>query len=329
MRERGRHLRRQPPRQGDGRRPGRGRLRQRHADQRPAAGSRPGKAQYTLCCDDATGGVVDDLIAYSTTTTTSARPQRRQHRRGRPPARRPRRPRASRSPTSTREYAVLAVQGTQSDEVLGAVGLPAGHDYMSFVEADSASGCRRRRLPHRLHRRARLRADRAADDVAAPLWDALLRGGRAVRRARRAGSAPATPCAPRWATRCTARTSRSTSRPRRPGSAGRSAGRRTRSGAGTALAAEKEAGPTRLLRGLVATGRGIPRAALRRVEDHRRGRSARSPRHLLADPAAGHRAGAARPRDRRRRDGVVDVRGRALDATVVKPPFVEVGVREA
>jgi aminomethyltransferase len=25
---------------------------------------RPGKAQYTLCCDDATGGVVDDLIAY-------------------------------------------------------------------------------------------------------------------------------------------------------------------------------------------------------------------------------------------------------------------------
>ena len=24
----------------------------------------PGKAQYTLCCDDETGGVVDDLIAY-------------------------------------------------------------------------------------------------------------------------------------------------------------------------------------------------------------------------------------------------------------------------
>ena len=24
----------------------------------------PGKAQYTLCCDDTTGGVVDDLIAY-------------------------------------------------------------------------------------------------------------------------------------------------------------------------------------------------------------------------------------------------------------------------
>src|SRR5919198_1639599 len=24
----------------------------------------PGKAQYTLCCDEASGGVVDDLIAY-------------------------------------------------------------------------------------------------------------------------------------------------------------------------------------------------------------------------------------------------------------------------
>src|SRR6476659_8697030 len=24
----------------------------------------PGKAQYTLCCDDATGGIVDDVIAY-------------------------------------------------------------------------------------------------------------------------------------------------------------------------------------------------------------------------------------------------------------------------
>ncbi|MGH3362366.1 MAG: glycine cleavage system aminomethyltransferase GcvT, partial [Nocardioides sp.] len=25
---------------------------------------RPGKAQYTLCCDDETGGIVDDLIVY-------------------------------------------------------------------------------------------------------------------------------------------------------------------------------------------------------------------------------------------------------------------------
>ena len=34
-----------------------------------------------------------------------------------------------------RDYAVLAVQGPKSDEVLDAIGLPTGHDYMSFVEA--------------------------------------------------------------------------------------------------------------------------------------------------------------------------------------------------
>ena len=46
--------------------------------------------------------------------------------------------RRRRSPTSTTTYAVLAVQGTRSDEVLAKVGLPVGHDYMSFVEADFA-----------------------------------------------------------------------------------------------------------------------------------------------------------------------------------------------
>src|SRR6478735_8011088 len=34
------------------------------------------------------------------------------------------------------DYAVLAVQGTRSDEVLDKVGMPTGHDYMSFVEAE-------------------------------------------------------------------------------------------------------------------------------------------------------------------------------------------------
>ncbi len=120
----------------------------------------PGKAQYTLCCDDATGGIVDDLIAYLhgddhvfliPNAANTAEVVRRlaaeapDGRRGRRPARRLR---------------VLAVQGTRSDEVLEAVGLPTGHDYMSFVEAtfDGRAG---HGLPHRLHRRARLRAGRA------------------------------------------------------------------------------------------------------------------------------------------------------------------------
>ena len=33
-------------------------------EKRPLQRKAPGKAQYTLCCDDATGGIVDDLIVY-------------------------------------------------------------------------------------------------------------------------------------------------------------------------------------------------------------------------------------------------------------------------
>src|SRR4029453_12067212 len=35
-----------------------------------------------------------------------------------------------------RDFAVLAVQGTLSDEVLSAAGFPVGHDYMTFASAD-------------------------------------------------------------------------------------------------------------------------------------------------------------------------------------------------
>src|SRR3954464_9561522 len=95
----------------------------------------PGKAQYTLCCDD-DGGIVDDLIAYYhdeehvlliPNAATTAEVVRRL---------------AERAPEGVKvvdhhsEFAVLAVQGTRSDEVLEALGLPTGHEYMSFVEAD-------------------------------------------------------------------------------------------------------------------------------------------------------------------------------------------------
>ena len=35
-----------------------------------------------------------------------------------------------------RDFALIAVQGTESDEVLTGAGFPAGHDYMSFVEVE-------------------------------------------------------------------------------------------------------------------------------------------------------------------------------------------------
>src|SRR3954464_5566594 len=95
----------------------------------------PGKAQYTLCCDDATGGVVDDLIAYLISpdevflipnAANTAEVVRRL---------------AAAAPAGItvtdehRRYAVLAVQGPTSADVLAKLGLPTGHDYMSFTAA--------------------------------------------------------------------------------------------------------------------------------------------------------------------------------------------------
>lgn len=95
----------------------------------------PGSAQYTVCCNE-TGGAVDDLIAYLRSDDevflipnaantaqvvdllTAAAP-------------------AGVTITNQHdEFAVIAVQGPRSDELLQALDLPTGHDYMSFVEAD-------------------------------------------------------------------------------------------------------------------------------------------------------------------------------------------------
>ncbi len=95
----------------------------------------PGKAQYTLCCDDATGGVVDDLIVYWRSdddvllvpnAANSAEVARRLAE-------------AAGDVDVVDEhetYAVLAVQGPLAAEVLDAVGLPTGHEYMSFADAE-------------------------------------------------------------------------------------------------------------------------------------------------------------------------------------------------
>ncbi|MET8358279.1 glycine cleavage system aminomethyltransferase GcvT [Micromonospora sp. NPDC005171] len=95
----------------------------------------PGRAQYTLCCDDATGGVVDDIIAYLyaddhvfliPNAANTAEVVRRL------------RAAAPAQVTVTDEheaYAVLAVQGPRSAELLAALDLPTEHGYMSFSAA--------------------------------------------------------------------------------------------------------------------------------------------------------------------------------------------------
>jgi aminomethyltransferase len=92
----------------------------------------PGRAQYTLCCDDASGGVVDDLIVYYRSddevflipnAANSAEVVRRLQAAA---------PEGVEVVDLHDRHGVLAVQGPRSDEVLAALDLPNGQGYMSF-----------------------------------------------------------------------------------------------------------------------------------------------------------------------------------------------------
>src|ERR1019366_8970840 len=130
-----------------------------------------GKAQYTLCCDQS-GGVVDDLIVYLRAdddvflipnASNTAEVVRRLQAAA---------PEGLEIENLHDGYGVIAVQGTNSDEVLAALGLPTGHEYMSFVEADwncrPAMLCRTGYTAERGDELVRLSDDSPA------LWDALL-----------------------------------------------------------------------------------------------------------------------------------------------------------
>ncbi|NBE83861.1 glycine cleavage system aminomethyltransferase GcvT [Micromonospora rubida] len=98
----------------------------------------PGQAQYTLCCDDATGGVVDDIIAYlhaedHVFLIPNAANTAEVVRRLRAAA-----PQGLVVTDEHEAYAVLAVQGPRSGELLDALGLPTDHGYMSFRAATLA-----------------------------------------------------------------------------------------------------------------------------------------------------------------------------------------------
>jgi aminomethyltransferase len=135
----------------------------------------PGQAQYTLCCDAATGGVVDDLIAYLRAdddvflvpnAANTAEVVRRI---------------AAAAPSGISvvnrhlEFCVLAVQGPRSAEVLASLRLPGEMDYMAFA-ATSWSGvpltvCRTGYTGEHGYELV------APWDAAAPLWDAILAAG--------------------------------------------------------------------------------------------------------------------------------------------------------
>ncbi|MBL1079909.1 glycine cleavage system aminomethyltransferase GcvT [Nocardia sp. 2] len=96
---------------------------------------RPGKAQYTLCCTPE-GGVIDDLIAYyvsddeiflvpnaANTASVVAELVKAA-------------PEGITITDEHRGYAVFAVQGPKSADVLAALGLPTDMEYMAYVDAE-------------------------------------------------------------------------------------------------------------------------------------------------------------------------------------------------
>ncbi|MGZ6753358.1 MAG: glycine cleavage system aminomethyltransferase GcvT [Nocardioides sp.] len=285
----------------------------------------PGKAQYTLCCDDATGGIVDDLIAYfhdddHVLLVPNAANTAEVVRRLAATA-----PEGVRVVDHHRDYAVLAVQGPKSDEVLEAVGLPVGHDYMSFVEAEfEGTGVVVCRTGYTGERGYELIA---ANDVAGALWDAIMAAGE---------EHGILACG--LGSRDTLRTEmgyplhgQDISLDVTPNEArlGWAVGWKKDAFWGRdVLLRERGEGPKRLLRGLVAVGRGIPRPGMSVS--------------LTPDvPLCVITSGTFSPTLRKgiglalvptlvnaEAEVGVDVRGRREVFQLVKPPFVDPSVRE-
>jgi aminomethyltransferase len=284
----------------------------------------PGKAQYTLCCNDS-GGVIDDLIAYyvaddeiflvpnaaNTAQIVATLAERA--------------PAGITVTDEHRSFGVLAVQGPRSPEVLAALGLPTGMDYMGWADAEVDG------VPVRVCRTG-YTGEHGYEllppwDGAGPLFDALVEavgahggqlaglGARDTLRTEMGyplhGHELAADISP-----LQART-------------GWAVGWKKEAFWGRdALLAEKAAGPRRLLRGLRAVGRGVLRGGLTVLDgDVPVGLTTSgtfSPTLKLGIALAlldtGHDiADGARV--------TVDVRGRAVECDVVKPPFVDAKTR--
>ena len=283
-----------------------------------------GQAQYTMCCDE-NGGVVDDLIAYLRSDDNvflipNAANTAEVVRRLRAAA-----PEGVEVTDLHQQYGVLAVQGPRSDEVLQALGLPTGHDYMSFVEADWQG---RPVIVCRTGYTGEGGAERVPrwEDTPA-LWDALTEAAAAY---------DGLPCG--LGARDTLRTEmgyplhgNDLSLDITPvqARAGWAVGWKKDGFWGQeALAAEKAGGARRTSWGLLATGRGIPRAHCQVKDAHGEvvgevtsGTFSPTLKQGIALALLAPGAGVGD-------EVVIDVRGREVAATVVKPPFVQVQTRQ-
>lgn len=284
----------------------------------------PGRAQYTLCCTS-DGGVIDDLIAYYVSDDEVFLVPNAANTPAVVAALREVAPQGISVTDEHRSYAVLAVQGPRSTEVLSALGLPTEMDYMAYADAEyDGVGVRVCRTGYTGEHGFELLP---SWDAAPVVFDALAAevqrcggqlaglGARDTLRTEMGyplhGHELSLEISPLQA-RC-----------------GWAVGWSKDAFWGRdALLAEKQTGPRRLLRGLRATGRGVPRADMTVLRD--------------AAPVGITTSGTFSPTlnvgialalidaDADIADGdvvSVDVRGRALDCEVVKPPFVDVKTR--
>jgi aminomethyltransferase len=288
----------------------------------------PGQAQYTLCCTE-TGGVVDDVIVYLVGPDEVLAVPNAANAAAVAEILRAAAPAGVTVTDRHRDVAVLAVQGPRSTEVVeGVVGPVAGLEYMAFRDLPPRSGsaagvdagvrvCRTGYTGERGYELL------VAADAAGPVWDALVA----------AGAAPAG-----LGARDTLRTEMGYPlhgqdlspeiSPVQAGSGWAVGWGKPAFRGREALLAEKEAGPARRLRGLRAAGRGVPRPGMpvlaggERVGVTTSGTFSPTLRTGIALALIDTAAGVALD------DTVtVDVRGRALECVVTKPPFVPPHVR--
>jgi aminomethyltransferase len=284
----------------------------------------PGKAQYTLCCNES-GGVIDDLIAYYVSSDEIFLVPNAANTAAVVAALKNAAPEGITITDQHRSYAVLAVQGPRSAEVLSGLGLPTDMDYMGYADAELDG------VPVRVcrsgytgeHGYELLPPWNSAGAVFDALLDAVKRadgqlaglGARDTLRTEMGyplhGHELSADISPLQA-RC-----------------GWAIGWKKDTFFGRdALLAEKEAGPPRLLRGLKAVGRGVLRSDLNVLDGDKvvgvTTSGTFSPTLkigialALIDVNAGIEDG---------QHVTVDVRGRGIDCEVVKPPFVEAKTR--
>ncbi|QYJ05324.1 glycine cleavage system aminomethyltransferase GcvT [Nocardioides panacisoli] len=285
----------------------------------------PGKAQYTLCCDD-DGGILDDLISYYRADDEVLLVPNAANTSGVVGRLQAAAPEGVEVVDQHHDLAVLAVQGPRSADLLRDLGLPTDHDFMSFADAEvdgaSVVVCRSGYTGERGYELI------VPNDAAAAVWDALLAAGEPH------GLTPAG-----LGARDTLRTEmgyplhgQDISPAVTPNEArlGWAVGWKKQSFWGRdALLAEREQGARRKLVGLVATGRAIPRPQMQVS--------------LLPDVPLGEITSGTFSPTLRKGVGLallatsvdddaevsVDVRGRREVFRVTKPPFVDPSVKES